>query len=201
MDNKINSAVSFQAKLVTPIKGRNNIMKPVAERFAEITKNIPGELKFEREPFAGASEHLFSLEYNGASYVTRQVHDVLSLDPAKLSKKGITVLAQKFVDCLKALKIEVEYKQKVKPIDKEIFEYRRSINRTKLLKYTAAEYNLDGMVENYQSKINKINQKIEKLNLKKAHIQDLAEKKMSRYREKDLGLDMYTDVFGYDIRH
>ena len=38
VDNSINSNLSFKANLVTTLKGNKNIMKPIAEEFAKITK-------------------------------------------------------------------------------------------------------------------------------------------------------------------
>ena len=132
-----NSRLSFQANIVTSLRGRNNIMQPIAEEFSKMTKNIDGELLLHRaESFIGPrKDHLLEFEVGKVNIITSQFEDMLSTPPEKADKKTIKKIAREFVYLFKALRRQDKY---IADSEKSVREYSSataSVNRlTHLMK-------------------------------------------------------------------
>ena len=138
MDKSINS-LSFRANLVTNMKGRHNIMKPVAERFAEMTKNKSGELVLSRDGLNYPGALVISLKNN--SYILHDYADLLGNNFASASdikSPVINRIAKTFARIFKALNADNEfsmskefYTEKIKYAYKELRNDKRFLTEAR----------------------------------------------------------------------
>ena len=138
MNSSVNSvgspSISFQANLVTTLKGNKHILKPIAEEFAKITAKTPGEMTLSRASFEPARMGLKELEYNGVSTVTSMLNGDFAKDPTKIGEKGIKQIARKLADIFYSLKAEGVYKRRVHAAAEDVFELQSRIKELSKLK-------------------------------------------------------------------
>lgn len=135
MDNRINgmNGISFQANLVTSLKGRHNIMDDVAKRFAEKTKRIPGTLNVERADKLIVGPKVHALEFDaGARYILSDGYENILGNNLKNKSDVTSAIVEKitntFVNIFKALTCESKFQNKIDPLVKNIQETRQAMN-------------------------------------------------------------------------
>ena len=190
MDNSINSNLSFQARLVTNLKGRNNIMKPVAEEFEKLTKKIPGEFHVERyvDDYA---KHYAELEYKSASMITSSLFDMISKE--SVNPKDV---AKRLANTLRAMMAEVSYNKKVEPVLDAIDKQEQNIRRARYKLFRAEALGLDDVAEVVENSIKGYKEKVAELKAKLPEMQEAACKKMDKYKDKGFDVDGYMRCFG-----
>ena len=194
MDNSVNSNLSFQAKLVTKIKGRNNIMQPVAKEFEKLTKKIPGEFHVDRF-IDNYAKHYAELEYKSVSMITTSLFDMISKE--SVNPKDV---AKRLANTLRAMMAEVSYNKKVEPVLDAIDKQKQNIRRAKYELFRAETLGLDNVADVVKHSIESYKEKVSGLNAKILELQESACKKMDKYRDKGFDVGPYMDCFkGSDI--
>ena len=132
MDSRINNNLSFKANLVTTLKGRNNILEPVAKEFARLTKNSTGELRLDRvkdRAFYSKGDHLLSVAYNNVDIYTTKLHKLLSIEPEKVDNKVIKAVAKEFAGIFHGLELHSKHIEKVKKMYETYTDAKASAER------------------------------------------------------------------------
>lgn len=201
MNNSINSDLSFKANLVTTLKGNKNIMKPIAEEFAKITKKTQGDFYISRASEV-AKAHLKEFEYKGVSLVTDKLNDDLSKDPEKIGKRGIKVIARKLADIFYSLKAENTYKEKINSYAEDIFNLKTKIKDLSKLKADSEKFGMQELADRYNIAIENCKNEINILKEKATRAQKYFVATMDKYPDNevvDLQKSIVVDDFKYDL--
>ena len=210
MEVKNISNTSFQARIVTPIKGRENIMGRVAKEFEKITKSIDGDLVIERytvpcekgidpatkKPYYWPERRYADLNYKGVSILASDLFPMLSKKSA--SNAYVKDIAKKLAAQCRMLAIENTYNEKAGALFYELNTVKASIKRAKLAKERAEKYGFAEMVEIYTKTIDGYKQKIPKLKDKICALHETLGKRMDRYTDKCIE-PYHRDIFDEDF--
>ena len=202
VDNSINSNLSFKANLVTTLKGNKNIMKPIAEEFAKITKKTQGDMFIKRS--VEASKYgLKDLSVGNAIVVTDKLNDLFAKDPEVIGQRGIKTIARKLADIFYSLKAEDTYKNEVDSCAEEIFNLRLKIQELTKLKTDSEKFGMPELAENYAKQINKYKSDIAGIENKVTSAQQALTKVWDRYPDNEvvrISKQVVSDDFKYDLK-
>ncbi len=208
MNSSVNSvgspSISFQANLVTTLKGNKHILKPIADEFAKITARTPGEMTLSRASFEPARMGLKELEYEGVSTVTRMLNDDFAKDPAQIGEKGVKQIARKLADIFYSLKAEGVYKRKVRAAAEDVFELQSRIKELSKLKADSEKFGMVELAERYGRAIESCKQKIRIAEDKVKVAQEALLKNLDKYSDNEV-CEVHRAVvagdFPYDLKN
>ena len=210
MEVKNISSTSFQARIITPIKGRENIMGRVAKEFEKITKKVDGDLVIERytvpcekgidpstkKPYCSPERRYADLDYKGTGILASDLLPMLSKKSA--SHAYVKDIAKKLAAQFRMLVIEHTYNEKAEALFKEIDTVKASIKRAELAKKRAEKYGFEEMAEIYTKTIDGYKQKIPILEDKIRALHETLGKRMDRYTDKCIE-PYHRDIFDEDF--
>lgn len=181
--------LSFQAKIVTPLNGRNNSMAKLKNAFEKISNKVDGELVIERYPHV--YNKIFATVGDSSMYVGEELHKFLSLENP--TKAEIKDAANKALNTLKTLQAEEIYNKKAEQINSTI---GNDIRRCEREKAKALVYHNNTLAEILQKNINKLSVTRDE---KMKKIQETFVKKLDLYAPKSLDAK-YGEYTKYDLK-
>ena len=195
MDNRINNNISFQANLVTSIKGRSNIMEAVAKEFAKMTKDIPGDFNIQRVKDLGltAKDHYLQFSYKTISFITDQFQNLLSQDYSKAGRKEAKAIAQKLEANLRALAAEDKYNKDSERVLEKFNELRGSVKRAETAKRRADYYKLNDLSDIYSTTIANYKEELSKITKRIKNMQQHTLKQIDEFKDKGIDLETYKE--------
>lgn len=126
MNNSINN-ISFGANIVTKIRGRNNIMQEVAQKFAERTQGIEGTMRIERGDKIGLDNSIvFNLNRKQASYL--EMEDEFDKFMGQGSQNiPADKITDHFVKIFKSIQLQDKYDKSTAKLKKEIENVKQKL--------------------------------------------------------------------------
>ena len=112
MDISTNN-ISFQAKLVTRMKGRHNILEKVGKEFEAKTKGHEGALSIYRNQKLYPNGVIFSLDKKN-EYILHDVEELFGnniKEPTGVTDEAVNNITKTFVNIYKALKVDSKFEE------------------------------------------------------------------------------------------
>ena len=202
MNNRIDNNISFQARLITTMNGRDKILKPVTREFEKITKDFAGDFFIEREISPCGNTSLVNFMYDGITFATNKLHNEISKPvSAKEKKKAGKALAEKLKYNLKALVLEKKHNEKADPIRNQITRIKNMLARNEYARNQAIKENNMKIVPTYEGVIAEYKNKIEILKSNLSAVQDDTLKRFNKIRNKGVALNDYYDFLKTSFEH
>ena len=161
MDNKINN-ISFKANLVTSMKGRNGIMKDVAQKFAQRTKSIDGTFEIARAS-NNQKSLIVTLKEKKSEYIINNFADLTGENIEVKTNSSIEEIADSFVGIFRALSTKSVYEKTIKRLNKNKANAESAMRANKSSLTKALMRDKDTSKEFYLNIIEKNKAKIEKI--------------------------------------
>lgn len=186
MNNKI-SNISFQANLVTSMKGRNGVMVDVAKKFAEKTKGLTGTFEVKRG--MNNSNRSLVLKYKELrnSFVIDDYADLMGAKYSEISDEIVENIAECYSRIFRMLKVQSVY-------DKVNKKRTRSVSKTESA-LNANRRSLKQAKENGENRFEGVYQSLIEQNKQKLNLLDEAIKS-ARVRY----LNMLGSIAGEDLK-
>lgn len=183
MNNNINN-VSFGANLVTTMRGRNCIMKDVAEKFATRTKGLNGTLELKRGGAEYPKALIMTLKEAKNTYVITNYGDLTGAFLKYKTQEAANQIADSLVKIFRVLRTENAYEKFVSKIHRSKSRTQTALdaNRRSLVKVE------DPRFENMYKAL--INQNRQKLDLLDSHLKS----------SKNKYLNMLNNIAGENPR-
>lgn len=202
MDCKINGGVSFQANLISHVKGKNKIMEPVAKKFSKLTESIPGEFVVGKSyPSASKYNNITDFSYGKSRIITDEFNKYLSLKDEEITPSRVRTAAQKLANTLKAMQTGNNYQEEVKTLGSKIRTLGRCLKRAEKSKLRAQKLGLTELYGTYDSAINNYKSQISELKIKIKALQEQTLTDLDSIKKKGVGLENYADSIKYLFRH
>ena len=161
MDNKINN-ISFKANLVTSMKGRNGIMKDVAQKFVQRTKSIDGTFEIARAN-NNQKSLIVTLKEKKSEYIINNFADLTGENIEVKTDSSIEEIANSFVGIFRALSTKSVYEKTIKRLNKNKANAESAMRANKSSLTKALMRDKDTSKEFYLNIIEKNKAKIEKI--------------------------------------
>ena len=194
MDNSINN-ISFRAQLATKMNGRYGLLEQVGKKFAQKTKNIPGELKVHRYTSEHPKAIIFS--YENKSYVITDYADLMGNNLT--SKKEITSkltdkIANRFANICRALKADIDYNDKTADLITNINSATRTLRINRLILNSLVNKGQEEAAEKFKKVIARNESRLAKLTAKLDIIKDSYKAKLGKMVEKEPKLEVWSEI-------
>ena len=172
MNTKINN-ISFQANLVTTMHGRNEIMKDVAKRFAEKTRNFEGTFEITRARGKNPEAIIANYQEKKLVYLIRNYADLMGENLSNKSLESVEDITNSYVGIFKTLLTRSVYEKTLKKLskNKEKTVSAMRANESSLTKAIMRDKDASrsmylDMIEKNKAKISKIEKAIEEMKMR-----------------------------------
>lgn len=129
MNNNINN-ISFQANLITKIKGRDNIMSKIASEFQFKTRNMPGTMELVRGGNQYPGAMILKLKKEPSPiYSIINYKSFLSQTNEKVTSKDINKIAKRFSKIFKMLTLEDIFTRKIDAINLNLNQVHKALRK------------------------------------------------------------------------
>lgn len=163
MENNINS-ISFGARLITSMQGRNKILPDVAKRFAEKTMGYEGSLKIVRGGSKNPNAIELILNEGKSSYIIKDYGDFTGADFEIKTPEIIDLIADNCSKIYRILRIKQIYNKITDKINRNIERTTLALKANTKTLLEAQKKQSEAVQRMYKAVIDQNSKKIDRLN-------------------------------------
>lgn len=187
METRINN-VSFQANLVTKVKGRNNFITTVSKRFKEKTAGLPGTMKLYRGGADYPGAMIFDV--NGHVYCMHDYAKLTHQHSDKINAGDVESITMKLSRIFRMLSAEDAYVNKQDELEEAIRKTTLALKNNLRILHGHQSENNEKYIKIYNTLIQKNKARIQSLKaeneLNKAEFWEKLDKITSKTSEFDM---------------
>lgn len=176
----VNDNLSFKAKLVTKINGRDNVMKKISQSFMEKSEGVKGSLLIERGKGEFKETIVCSLGNvkNSPEYYIGDYDKFLSQEPKDVTKNMVDGIGERLYKVFQILRKEHVFNKEQKKLDEQLRHIKSTIAGNKGILQSLKSNKKDSdfvkvyenLVKSNEARMNTLVQK--KQNLKSKLVED-----------------------------